>query len=148
MSSTASTGPTAPRASPGRTKRLVDLVVGSTALVLAGPFLALIAAAIRVLDGTPVLFRQTRIGLNGRAFTLTKFRTMRPPRDDENPYLSDGDHVTRLGAVLRATSLDELPEMWHVVTGDMSLVGPRPLLPEHVPLFTPRQATRMRCAPG
>ena len=95
-----------------------------------------------------ILFRQTRIGLHGKPFTLYKFKTMRDPRDGEDPLSTDAVRLTRVGRILRATSLDELPTLWNVLTGDMALVGPRPLLPEYLPLYTPEQMRRHEVKPG
>jgi len=95
-----------------------------------------------------LLFRQTRIGLHGKPFTLYKFKTMRDPRPGEDPLATDALRLTRFGRFLRATSLDELPTLWNVVKGDMSLVGPRPLLPEYLPLYTPEQMRRHEVKPG
>jgi lipopolysaccharide/colanic/teichoic acid biosynthesis glycosyltransferase len=95
-----------------------------------------------------LLFRQTRIGLNGRPFTLYKFKTMRDPHPGEDPLATDAVRLTRFGRFLRDTSLDELPSIWNVVKGDMRLVGPRPLLPEYLPLYTPEQMRRHEVKPG
>ena len=96
----------------------------------------------------PILFRQTRIGLNGRPFTLYKFKTMRDPRPGEDRLANDAVRLTRFGRFLRTTSLDELPSLWNVLRGDMRLVGPRPLLPEYLPLYTPEQLRRHEVKPG
>lgn len=95
-----------------------------------------------------MLFRQTRIGLNGRTFTLYKFKTMRDPRPGEDAMATDAVRLTRFGRFLRSTSLDELPTLWNVIKGDMRLVGPRPLLPEYLPLYTPEQMRRHEVKPG
>lgn len=123
-------------------KRLVDVIGAALGLVLAAPVMAAIAAVIRWRMGPPVLFRQERPGLGGRLFTLYKFRTMAPGTAD------DAARVTPIGQVLRSTSLDELPELWNVLRGDMSLVGPRPLLPEYLGEYTPTQARRHEVRPG
>ena len=129
-------------------KRLFDLVVAATALlVLALPMLAL-ALAVRLHLGKPVLFRQLRPGRHGVPFRLIKFRTMRELYDARGELLPDEERLTRLSRFLRATSLDELPELWNVVRGEMSLVGPRPLLMEYLPLYTPEQARRHEVRPG
>jgi lipopolysaccharide/colanic/teichoic acid biosynthesis glycosyltransferase len=125
-------------------KRAIDIGVALGALVLAAPLLLALALAVRATMGTPVLFRQRRVGHRGRIFTLLKLRTMRPARAGE----SDGARLTRLGSWLRVWSLDELPQLWNVVRGDMSLVGPRPLLPEYLPRYTPEQARRHDVRPG
>lgn len=127
-------------------KRVVDLILGGALSIAALPLVALAAALVRVTMGRPVLFRQVRPGLAGRPFTLLKFRTMRPA--PEGSAMSDEARVTRLGSFLRRTSLDELPELWNVLKGDMSLVGPRPLLMEYLDRYSARQARRMEVKPG
>lgn len=129
-------------------KRGFDLVGAITLLVLLSPLLAAIASAVRIRMGTPVLFRQERPGLHGRPFTLLKFRTMSDRRGADGQPLPDADRLTGLGRFLRRTSLDELPELANVVRGEMSLVGPRPLLTEYLPLYTPDQARRHEVRPG
>jgi lipopolysaccharide/colanic/teichoic acid biosynthesis glycosyltransferase len=129
-------------------RRLVDIVAAGLGLAVAAPLFALIALAIRVDIGSPVLFRQVRPGYQGRPFTLVKFRTMRDAVDEHGTPLPDAERLTRLGRVLRSTSLDELPELWNVLRGDMSLVGPRPLLMEYLPLYTPDQRRRHDVKPG
>jgi len=129
-------------------KRLFDLLVAATALlVLALPMLAL-ALAVRLHLGKPVLFMQLRPGRHGVPFRLIKFRTMRELYNARGELLPDEERLTRLSRFLRATSLDELPELWNVVRGEMSLVGPRPLLMEYLPLYTPEQARRHEVRPG
>ncbi len=129
-------------------KRGLDLALASTGLVAAAPVLASVAAAVRLGIGRPVLFRQRRPGLRGRPFELVKFRTMTDARDAEGRPLPDDQRLTGLGRLLRATSLDELPELWNVLRGDMSLVGPRPLLMEYLERYTPEQARRHEVRPG
>ena len=129
-------------------KRLLDVLIAAAALLLLAPLIGLTGLAIRLTMGTPVLFRQQRPGLGGRLFTLVKFRTMRPLGPGEDAEASDGRRVTTLGRILRASSLDELPQLWNVLRGDMSLVGPRPLLPEYLPLYSPEQARRHEVRPG
>lgn len=130
-------------------KRTFDVVVASSLLVLLSPVLVLVALLVRVSAGRPVLFRQTRPGLHEKPFRIVKFRTMRPADSAADQLLlDDGPRLTRLGRVLRSTSLDELPELWNVVRGQMSLVGPRPLLAEYLPLYSPEQATRHSVRPG
>lgn len=129
-------------------KRGLDVSVALAAGLVLSPLLVAVAVAIRVIDGGPVLFRQQRPGIHGRPFTIYKFRTMRPTRAGELPYYTDDDRVTRLGRALRATSIDELPELWNVLKGDMSLVGPRPLLMEYLDRYTPEQARRHEVRPG
>lgn len=131
-----------------RLKRAMDVGGAGAALVLTAPVMAVIAVAIRATMGRPVLFVQTRPGLHGAPFRLTKFRTMREGRDAHGTLLANEARVTRLGRLLRSTSLDELPELYHVLRGDMSLVGPRPLLTEYLDRYTPAQARRHEVRPG
>src|SRR3954466_2737825 len=118
-------------------KRAIDVVVAAGALVLLSPLMAVSAAAILLTMGPPVLFRHRRLGLGGREFTLLKFRTMRGRPPGPGAALDDEQRITRLGRLLRALTLDELPELVNVLRGDLSLVGPRPLLPEYRELYTP-----------
>lgn len=129
-------------------KRAIDVVVAAAALAIALPVIAVVAVAVRVTQGSPVLFRHERPGLHGRPFTIIKFRTMRPTRAGEVWYQTDEQRVTALGRFLRATSLDELPELVNVLRGEMSLVGPRPLLHEYLDYYTPEQARRHDVRPG
>jgi len=129
-------------------KRGFDLVLAASALVIASPLLLLIALLVRVRLGAPVLFTQQRPGLHGRPFTLYKFRTMRDLRAADGKLLPDADRLTAFGRWLRSTSLDELPELFNVLKGDMSLVGPRPLLMEYLDRYTPHQARRHEVRPG
>lgn len=129
-------------------KRVVDVIGAASAAVVLAPLLAGVAIAILVTSGRPILFRQRRPGLNGRPFTITKFRTMRPPRTGEEARLTDASRLTRLGRFLRSSSIDELPELWNVLRGDMSLVGPRPLLVEYLVSYTARQGRRHDMRPG
>ncbi|MHB0856560.1 MAG: sugar transferase [Anaerolineae bacterium] len=129
-------------------KRLFDLLCAAPALVLLAPLLGLTALAVRITLGRPILFRQQRPGLGARPFELIKFRTMAGARDAQGHPLPDAQRLTRLGRFLRASSLDELPELWNVLRGDMSLVGPRPLLMQYLPLYTPEQARRHHVRPG
>lgn len=131
-----------------RGKRLLDVLGAVTGLVASTPIQAVIGAAIRRNIGSPVLFRQSRIGRGGQGFKLLKFRTMRDVRKGEDPLASDAERLTPLGRFLRYTSVDELPELWNVLRGDMSLVGPRPLLPEYVPRYTPEEWRRHEVRPG
>ena len=129
-------------------KRCFDLVVAVVALLaLAVPLLVLVWL-VRSKLGSPVLFRQVRPGLNGKPFEMVKFRTMTDDRDVDGTLLPDAKRLTPFGRFLRASSLDELPELWNVLKGDMSLVGPRPLLMEYLPLYTPEQARRHEVRPG
>jgi len=129
-------------------KRFMDLAVALLALVLLLPLLAAVAVLIRVKLGTPVFFQQTRPGQHGRSFRMLKFRTMRDAYDEEGKLLPDQERLTLFGRFLRSTSLDELPELWNVLKGEMSLVGPRPLLMEYLPLYAPEQARRHEVRPG
>lgn len=129
-------------------KRNLDLCVAITGLIVLSPLLLVIAILIRVLDGKPVLFRQERPGLNGHPFTLLKFRTMRQATDTDGNPLPDAVRLTRMGAFLRSTSLDELPELLNIVRGEMSLVGPRPLLMDYLPRYTVEQQRRHDMMPG
>jgi len=129
-------------------KRLFDLLVATTALLLLAPLLLVLAWLVRRRIGAPVLFRQLRPGLHGRPFELLKFRSMREALDERGRPLPDAERLTPFGRFLRASSLDELPELWNVLRGDMSLVGPRPLLMEYLPLYTPEQARRHAVRPG
>ena len=130
-----------------RLKRALDLTLTGPALVLSLPVQAVTAAVVAVSMGQPVLFRQQRPGLHGEPFEMMKFRTMLAP-DPERGLVTDADRMTRVGSVLRATSLDELPTLWNVVKGDMSLVGPRPLLMQYLDRYTPEQARRHEVRPG
>lgn len=129
------------------TKRLLDLALGVPALVVSLPIQAAVAVAVRRQLGSPVLFRQTRPGLHGEPFEMVKFRTMLDI-DPAKGLVSDADRMTALGRTLRATSLDELPALWNVVKGDMSLVGPRPLLMRYLERYSPEQARRHEVRPG
>ncbi len=129
-------------------KRAVDVVGAATGLVVLSPWLAVVALALLAVQGRPILFRQQRPGLHGAPFRIAKFRTMRQPLGDEVAYLTDEQRVTRLGAFLRATSIDELPELWNVLRGEMSLVGPRPLLMEYLDAYTEHQRHRHDVRPG
>jgi sugar transferase EpsL len=122
-----------------------DRVAGAILAVLLAPVIAVVAAVVRICDGAPVLFAQRRAGLQGRPFAILKFRTMRPPLTTDR---SEADRVTRLGRLLRASSLDELPSLWNVVRGEMNLVGPRPLLVAYNALYSPTQARRLEVKPG
>jgi sugar transferase EpsL len=129
-------------------KRAFDVVGATLLLLLFAPLMALVGLCARVLLGGPVLFRQERPGRYGRPFELLKFRTMTNARDEGGALLPDAMRVTRFGLWLRKTSLDELPELLNVVMGEMSLVGPRPLLTEYLPLYSPEQARRHEARPG
>ncbi|GAB2457588.1 sugar transferase [Comamonas humi] len=129
-------------------KRLFDILVSALALLALAIPLLVLAALVRRRLGSPVLFRQQRPGLRGRPFEMAKFRTMTDARGADGQLLPDAERLTPFGRFLRASSLDELPELWNVLKGDMSLVGPRPLLMEYLPLYTPEQARRHEVRPG
>jgi lipopolysaccharide/colanic/teichoic acid biosynthesis glycosyltransferase len=129
-------------------KRLLDVVFGGVALILLSPILALVAALVAITMGRPVLFRQVRPGRGARPFEMLKFRTMSDARDASGQPLADAARLTAVGRWLRRTSLDELPELINVLKGEMSLVGPRPLLLEYLPLYTEVQARRHEVPPG
>jgi sugar transferase EpsL len=129
-------------------KRLMDCATAALGLLALSPLLAVLAVLVRWKLGSPVLFRQQRPGLHGKPFGLVKFRTMTDARDARGGLLPDAERLPRFGRWLRKTSLDELPELWNVLKGDMSLVGPRPLLMEYLPLYTPEQARRHAVCPG
>jgi len=128
--------------------RLRDILASLVGLTILLPLLAVVAITVRLRLGCPIFFCQTRPGLYGKLFILRKFRTMRSPRSGEDMLSTDYVRLTRLGRFLRATSLDELPTLWNVLCGDMSLVGPRPLLLDYLPLYSPEQARRMEVRPG
>ena len=130
------------------TKRLVDIIGALIGLVLFSAVMLAIAVAIALTMGRPILFRQIRPGKGGNPFQMVKFRTMKTTLDSEGNPLPDAVRITRLGHFLRSTSLDELPEFWNVLRGEMSLVGPRPLLMEYLPLYSPTQARRNDIRPG
>lgn len=129
-------------------RRILDIFSAVLGLCLLSPVLVLAAVLIRYQMGSPVLFRQTRAGLHGKPFTMIKFRTMREALDAVGNPLPDSKRLTRLGSFLRASSIDELPELWNVIRGEMSLVGPRPLLMEYLPLYSADQARRHDVCPG
>lgn len=129
-------------------KRLLDLMISVSLLVVAAPLLCVLALLIRFKLGSPILFRQVRPGLGARPFEMMKFRTMTDARGADGQLLPDGDRLTRFGRFLRASSLDELPGLINVVKGEMSLVGPRPLLMQYVPLYDAYQTRRHEVRPG
>ncbi len=129
-------------------KRILDVAIASTALVLLSPVYALVAYKVKKNLGSPVLFRQTRPGLHGQPFEMIKFRSMKDAMDKAGNPLPDSERLTPFGKMLRATSLDEMPELWNVIKGDMSIVGPRPLLMEYLPLYNSEQAKRHEVRPG
>ena len=129
-------------------KSLFDITAATTALVILSPVYAITAYKVKKNLGAPVLFRQTRPGLDGKPFEMIKFRTMKDAIDSDGNPLPDSERLTDFGKALRNSSLDELPELWNVVKGDMSLVGPRPLLMEYLPLYSKEQARRHNVRPG
>lgn len=129
-------------------KRLFDLFIASFALLIFSPVMAIVALLVRLRLGSPVLFHQPRPGLYGAIFIVHKFRTMRAARDTSDAVSSDAERLTGFGRFLRSTSLDELPELFNVVCGDMSLVGPRPLLVQYLERYTPEQMRRHEVRPG
>ncbi len=129
-------------------KRLFDIIASAFGLLLLSPIITIVAWKIRRKLGSPVLFRQVRPGLEGKPFEMVKFRTMRDAVDAAGNPLPDSERMTSFGSFLRSSSLDELPELWNVFKGDMSLVGPRPLLMEYLPLYSPEQYRRHEVRPG
>lgn len=129
-------------------KRIIDFISSLAALVVLSPLLLITALQVRRKLGTPVLFQQIRPGLNGRPFRVFKFRTMTDEHDSAGNLRPDSERLPEFGRFLRATSLDELPELWNVLKGDMSLVGPRPLLVEYMDLYSPEQERRHEVRPG
>lgn len=129
-------------------KRLLDIIIASIALILLSPLYAFVAHKVKKNLGSPVLFRQVRPGLHGKPFEMIKFRTMKDAVDEQGNPLPDSERLTPFGQMLRSTSLDEMPELWNVIKGDMSIVGPRPLLMEYLPLYSPEQAKRHDVRPG
>lgn len=129
-------------------KRVCDVVIASTALLLLSPLYAYVAYKVRKNLGSPVLFRQVRPGLNGKPFEMIKFRSMKDAVDAQGNPLPDSERLTPFGKMLRSSSLDEMPELWNVIKGEMSIVGPRPLLMEYLPLYNAEQAKRHNVRPG
>ena len=129
-------------------KRLLDIIIASTALILLSPLYFYVAYKVKKNLGSPVLFRQVRPGLHGKPFEMIKFRTMKDAIDERGNPLPDSERLTPFGKMLRSSSLDEMPELWNVIKGDMSIVGPRPLLMEYLPLYNKEQAKRHDVRPG
>nr|WP_218956130.1 MULTISPECIES: sugar transferase [Acinetobacter] len=127
---------------------MLDIIIASIALILLSPLYAYVAYKVKKNLGSPVLFRQVRPGLNGKPFEMIKFRTMKDAVDAHGHPLPDSERLTPFGKMLRSTSLDEMPELWNVIKGDMSVVGPRPLLMEYLPLYNEEQAKRHNVRPG
>ena len=131
-----------------RIKRGLEFIIALIGVILASPILLIIAILVRIKLGSPIFFRQARVGLNGEIFEMVKFRTMKDAYDSEGNLLPDEERLTAFGIFLRKSSLDELPELWNVLKGDMSLVGPRPLLVEYLPLYSEEQMKRHNVRPG
>lgn len=129
-------------------KRALDVAVAGAGTVITAPIVAAAAVAVRRSMGAPAFFNQTRPGKDGRPFTIRKLRTMSDARDADGRPLPDDERLTAVGKFLRATSIDELPQLWNILAGDLSLVGPRPLLMEYLPLYSPEQARRHEVMPG
>ena len=129
-------------------KRLFDLIIASLAALILSPIMLLVSVSVAVDLGFPILFRQKRPGYHGEIFTIYKFRTMKDNKDSQGNLLPDAKRLSKLGRFLRSTSLDELPELFNIIKGDMSLVGPRPLLIEYLPLYNQEQARRHDVIPG
>lgn len=129
-------------------KRIFDIIIASFALILLSPLYLYVAYKVRKNLGSPVIFRQVRPGLNGKPFEMIKFRTMTDERDEKGNLLPNEQRLPKFGKMLRSTSLDEMPELWNVIKGDMSIVGPRPLLMDYLPLYNEEQAKRHKVRPG
>jgi len=129
-------------------KRLFDFLIALTLMLILAPLLVIVAILVRVNLGSPVIFNQPRPGLNGKIFNMLKFRSMTSETDEQGELLPDDQRLTTFGKLLRSTSMDELPGLWNVLTGKMSLVGPRPLLVEYLPLYSKEQARRHHVRPG
>ncbi|WP_202390178.1 sugar transferase [Tsuneonella aeria] len=129
-------------------KRAFDIAVAAAALIALSPLLLVVALVVRIKLGSPVLFHQVRPGRGGQPFNMVKFRSMTDARGPDGQLLPDADRLPAFGRLLRSTSLDELPELWNVLKGDMSLVGPRPLLMAYLPLYSPEQNRRHEVRPG
>ncbi len=129
-------------------KRILDFIISLIALIFLSPVFLIVAILVRIKLGSPVIFKQKRPGINEKIFTMYKFRTMNDRKDDDGNLLSDFDRLTLFGKWLRSTSLDELPELFNIIKGDMSIVGPRPLLVKYLPLYNERQKLRHDVKPG
>ncbi|MDB8564138.1 sugar transferase [Turicibacter sanguinis] len=129
-------------------KRIIEFIIVLIGLIVASPILLVVAILVKTKLGSPIIFRQQRVGLNGEIFEMVKFRTMKDAYDEHGNPLPDEVRLTKFGQLLRKTSLDELPELWNVLKGDMSLVGPRPLLVEYLPLYSDEQMKRHNVRPG
>ena len=129
-------------------KRLFDIILSGMALVILSPVLLIVAILVRTKLGSPVIFQQERPGKDEKIFTLCKFRTMTDAKDEQGNLLPDSVRLTKFGKLLRATSLDELPELWNIFKGDMSIIGPRPLLVSYLPYYTEKEKLRHSVRPG
>ena len=129
-------------------KRVTEFTLAFIALIIFSPILLIVGVGVRIKLGLPIFFRQSRVGLNGEIFEMVKFRTMKDVYDAEGNLLPDEERLTAFGSFLRKSSLDELPELWNVLKGNMSLVGPRPLLVEYLPLYSEEQMKRHNVRPG
>lgn len=129
-------------------KRILDFTLSFMGIVILSPLLAVLAVLVRCKLGSPILFKQERPGRNEKIFTLCKFRTMTDKRDEEGNLLPDSERLPKFGKILRATSLDELPELFNILKGDMSIIGPRPLLVSYLPYYTKEESLRHKVRPG
>lgn len=129
-------------------KRFMDFILSTTGLIVLSPIFFIISVSVKIKLGSPILFRQQRASLKGTPFEIIKFRTMLVSRDSEGNLLPDSERLNKFGRFLRSTSLDELPELWNVIRGEMSLVGPRPLPVEYLPLYSSQQSRRHEVRPG
>ncbi|HFQ4506776.1 TPA: sugar transferase [Enterococcus faecium] len=129
-------------------KRILDILLSGIALIVLSPIILIVGILVRIKLGSPIIFKQERPGKSEKIFSMYKFRTMTDERDHNGEYLPDEILLTKFGKMLRATSLDELPELWNILKGDMSIVGPRPLLVEYLPLYSERQRKRHNVRPG
>ncbi|ELB81878.1 sugar transferase [Enterococcus faecium] len=129
-------------------KRILDILLSGIALIVLSPIILIVGILVRIKLGSPIIFKQERPGKSEKIFSMYKFRTMTDERDHNGEYLPDEIRLTKFGKMLRATSLDELPELWNILKGDMSIVGPRPLLVEYLPLYSERQRKRHNVRPG
>ena len=129
-------------------KRLLDIIISAVALIILSPILLIVAILVRCKLGSPIIFHQQRPGYHEKIFGLCKFRTMTDERDEKGELLPDAQRLTKFGKMLRATSLDELPELWNILKGDMSLIGPRPLLISYLPYYTKEESLRHTVRPG
>lgn len=129
-------------------KRILDILLSGIALIVLSPIILIVGVLVRIKLGSPIIFKQERPGKSENIFSMYKFRTMTDERDHNGEYLPDEIRLTKFGKMLRATSLDELPELWNILKGDMSIVGPRPLLVEYLPLYSEKQRKRHNVRPG